>query len=462
MAQIRWHVPRGRWTVPQQQMMSAAGVWHLVQSAITITVLLLAGVLLYSNTLVENVEQLEASGLLGAVQDMQPVRLIVRPLLEWEQRTAMANDNAELATKTLLTRLPLGAFSPSEGDLNLLHDAISAAKPADLVHLTSLLQPVNRDLVPRLQALLDNSGEPATERLNAACVLAGLATDKQTPWSRKSTSEFVVGELFSIAKQAPATIADYERAIRSQAAHWVPVVADTIAATPVSEEVTPGIWQLLTLDGDVRNQAVDYLKTELMRVPSPWNDPPLRPEWTQPERMQELTSAVAAAKGILDERSGFCLDMRLSQFRKLENSFRASGYRPTRVRPHAGPADEDPRLAVVWVRDGLEWKLDDSVLQANLPVKDKNAMRDELILSDISYVTGAASRHGWMLLWGEPTSDDQQRRYVAGETKERFDELTRSIVHNDGFRRFPCMSTKMWMASDDIPGCLGNLIVALN
>jgi serine/threonine protein kinase len=422
-AQIRWHVPRRRWTVPQQQMMSVAGAWHLVQSAIASTVLMIllfAGLLLYSNTLVENIEQLEVAGLVDAARDMQPVRFIVGPLLERKQQTAVANDNAELATKTLLTRLPLGAVSLSEGDLQLLQDAVNAAKPADLVHLTSLLQPVNRDLVPRLQALLENSGEPATKRLNAACVLAGLAMDKQTPWSRKSTSEFVVGELFSIAKQAPATLADYELAIRSQATRWVPVVADTIAATPVSEEVTPGIWQLLTLDGDVRNQAVDYLKTELMRVPSPWNDPPLKPEWTQPERMQELTSAVAAAKGILDERSGFCLDMRLSQFRKLENSFRASGYRPTRVRPHAGPADEDPRLAVVWVRDGLEWKLDDSVPLAELPARDANVVLDEFVLSDIAYVAGNGSHSRWLLLWSARLAEEDERRYIAGETEEKF------------------------------------------
>ncbi len=271
-AQIRWHMPRGRWTEMQRQMMSVAGVWHLVQSAIASTVLMIllfSGLLLYSNTLAENVDQLEVSGLRDAVQDMQPVRLIVRPLLERKQRTAMANDNAELATKTLLTRLSLGTVSLSEGDLNLLQDAVTAAKPADLVHLTSLLQHVNSDLLPRLQALLDNSNEPATKRLNAACVLAGLTTDKQAPWSRKSTSEFVVGELFSIARQAPATIADYELAIRSQAAHWVPVVADTIAATPVSDEVIPGVWQLLTRDREIRDQAVDYLKTELIRAQSP-------------------------------------------------------------------------------------------------------------------------------------------------------------------------------------------------
>ncbi|MFM7831229.1 MAG: hypothetical protein ACKPJD_05535, partial [Planctomycetaceae bacterium] len=109
------------------------------------------------------------------------------------------------------------------------------------------------------------------------------------------------------------------------------------------------------------------------------------------------------AHGILGERSGFCLDMRLSEFRRLEDRFRESGYRPTRVRPHAGVADDDPRLAVVWVRDGRRWKLEDHVQPADLPPQDTNAIKQELLLSDLAFVSGHGSHGGWLLLWSEST-----------------------------------------------------------
>ncbi|MFM7835637.1 MAG: hypothetical protein ACKPJD_27895, partial [Planctomycetaceae bacterium] len=87
----------------------------------------------------KNVEKLETSGLLVAAQEMQSVRLIVRPLLERQQREAMATGDDQLASNALLMRLVLGSGPLTEQELQLLGNAVKNCGPADLEHLIALL-----------------------------------------------------------------------------------------------------------------------------------------------------------------------------------------------------------------------------------------------------------------------------------------------------------------------------------
>ncbi|MFM7921804.1 MAG: hypothetical protein ACKPJJ_16400, partial [Planctomycetaceae bacterium] len=136
-----------------------AGTWQVLQSLLVSTVLMIlfsAGLLLYSNTLVKNVEKLETSGLLGAALEMQSVRLIVRPLLERQQRYAMATGDDQLASNALLMRLVLGSGPLTEQELQLLENAVKNCGPADLEHLIALVRPAGGDLVARLAAVFDS------------------------------------------------------------------------------------------------------------------------------------------------------------------------------------------------------------------------------------------------------------------------------------------------------------------
>jgi hypothetical protein len=68
----------------------------------------------------------------------------------------------------------------------------------------------------------------------------------------------------------------------------------------------------------------------------PWNDPPLEPAWKEPSA--EMRATIEAAQGMLAERFAFCTNLPWDDFSRLAESLRASGYRPTRVRPYRGPS----------------------------------------------------------------------------------------------------------------------------
>ena len=68
------------------------------------------------------------------------------------------------------------------------------------------------------------------------------------------------------------------------------------------------------------------------RLNPDWKDTPLEPAWTEPS--PAVRAQIESAHGLITEQFAFCQDMLLSEFFDVAETLRASGYRPTRVRPH--------------------------------------------------------------------------------------------------------------------------------
>ena len=68
------------------------------------------------------------------------------------------------------------------------------------------------------------------------------------------------------------------------------------------------------------------------RLEPDWKDTPFDPAWTEPSAA--VRAKIEAAHGLISERFAFCQDMPWDTFQEIAETLRASGYRPTKVRPH--------------------------------------------------------------------------------------------------------------------------------
>src|SRR5262249_39390405 len=157
---------------------------------------------------------------------------------------------------------------------------------------------------------------------------------------------------------------------------------------------------------------------------------PLNPKWLSPGA--ELRREVGAAQGLLAERFALCQALPFERLEAVTEGLRHAGYRPVRGRAwrggggFRGPAKppaageevpraaeriasgrlrlsgapgvaSSPRVAVVWSRDGLDWKLQTGLTDKE--VLRTAAVRERRLLpADVAgYRTAEGDRYA--LLW---------------------------------------------------------------
>ena len=115
------------------------------------------------------------------------------------------------------------------------------------------------------------------------------------------------------------------------------------------------------------------------RLEPDWKDAPLDPAWT--EISPAVRAQIESAHGLITERFAFCQDMPLAEFVGLAETLRASGFRPTRVRPWAvHHAERDGYIGAIWTRDSQKWHIDPSLSKADVPVPDAPASKDNTVV----------------------------------------------------------------------------------
>lgn len=135
--------------------------------------------------------------------------------------------------------------------------------------------------------------------------------------------------------------------------------------------------------------AVKNLKAVLdQRLEPDWKDAPLDPTWTEPS--PGIRAQIASAHEIITDRFAFCQDMPLPQFLELAKTLRASGYRPTRVRPQSSRHSPSAAasfestvdladctrsvpatlVSAIWTRDSIRWHIDPSLKPTDLPAPE--------------------------------------------------------------------------------------------
>ncbi len=120
-----------------------------------------------------------------------------------------------------------------------------------------------------------------------------------------------------------------------------------------------------------RAEVATRMRQEWQRQPDWWKDKPLDPAWKEPD--EALRREVEQAGGLFAKRFALCQALPFERLPAVTEALRASGYRPVRVRPWSSRSTGGPpvaaitggppvlreadRVAIVWTRDGGDWKL---------------------------------------------------------------------------------------------------------
>ena len=122
--------------------------------------------------------------------------------------------------------------------------------------------------------------------------------------------------------------------------------------------------------------------------------------------------------------------MPIGEFVGVAEVLRGGGYRPTRVRPWAwqlasGDAQDNTEkpietlIASVFVRDGLDWKIDLDVSKSDLPTKDVPAIKDGYMIVDLAALPNANDKSPrFVALWVALTDASNNRRVLVDLTEE--------------------------------------------
>ncbi|MEY3227483.1 MAG: Serine/threonine-protein kinase PknB, partial [Planctomycetota bacterium] len=287
---------------------------------------------------------------------------------------------------------------------------------ADRTEVTAVaLQAWSRPLVDPVRRLVSDDGADAGSRLQGACLLAQWedAADSESLWRRPGTAVFVVEQLSYMSGLHLAACAEL---LRPQAVHWVPEACRRILGADAGGE-----RNLMALLATQQELAIPRLRRVLERRAPYWPDELEFP--ALPDADAAVRQQIQAGAGRIGERWAFCADIRFTSLQPLLESLRGSGYRPIRVRPHNGVAEQDPRMSVVWVRDGRRWELVFGQQAHELPARRQNAARNGLVPADVCLISGAGPYSGWLSVWEEPEAEGEQRRVVYGVTAAELKEL---------------------------------------
>lgn len=392
-----------------------------------------------ATALTSGIARTNISDLAEALKRLQELRQYALPKLQQLYQQSETAEQLQLA----IARLQLGDTAAEL--LPTARDQTLESQPEQLLPLAQLLRPWTAQLQPELQRILQNEQQTARNRLHAACLLAAWepSDGDKTTWAQPATATFVAGQLAALN---PVFVGTYQEVLRPQARHLiaplatlfadprqsevartivtglladyakddVPVLAQTLlTADPVADKL---LFPLLEAD---RARAITEFQTVLHeQVTTDWADPPLNPAWSAPT--DTVKSQITAAHGVVAERSAFCLDMPLQELLQVVQNLQGSGYRPVRLRPVVGTADQTLRMSAVWVRDGGRFAVQPGLPPADLPQPDVNATRDGLLLADLAFVPGSDSQAGWLTLWSEPVVAGEERRCLVGVAKDRF------------------------------------------
>jgi formylglycine-generating enzyme required for sulfatase activity len=154
-----------------------------------------------------------------------------------------------------------------------------------------------------------------------------------------------------------------------------------------------------------RDKLLPRLRLELTASPPRWNDEP--PEsWKEPDAATK--GEIARAGGLIADRFALCQSLPSDRLADLCERLRGCGYRPISARPWA------EGVAVVWSRDGGDWRLAWGVTIDELKRRDEQERGAGFLPADVAaYETKEGLRY--VALW---------RRGQKGEKAELYAGLT--------------------------------------
>ncbi|HQZ65500.1 MAG TPA: SUMF1/EgtB/PvdO family nonheme iron enzyme, partial [Planctomycetaceae bacterium] len=512
---IRTFTASKSWTESQRKVMQRAGRVHGIRAtlvAAAVCILLVAGVALTrqadlkknqaeATRLVEGLLAADTGQVSTSIASLKDFRTWAEPQL----KQAFENSPVESAAK-----LHAGLALIAEGQvvdpsvLGFLRDRLLTVAPAQFAEVRKLLEPHKAVLIPALWQQATDEKQEDARRLHAACALAEFDSSHSN-WSDAAFTKFISQQLVAVNA---VYIGHYQELLRPIASRLVSALSD-IFKDPERGELAKSL--ATTLLADYAAQDVDSL-TELVLAADPvsdkalfpvlqqhqqaavqkmeaildrrlqpnWHDAARDPAWTDPSAA--VRAKIETAHGLIGERWAFCQDMPWDTFLEIVETLRASGYRPTKVRPHlsllplAGGEggrrpDEGVATAAIWTRDSLKWELQPTVTKDQLPAPDAPATKDGLMLTDLAAFPSAdpAAKPQFVALWCEPATADEQRRVVIDVseaeltaaqtqlTEQGFASQSTITVRtdSDGQRRYTAIISNQGAASELRPAYAG-------
>src|SRR5205823_3203971 len=102
---------------------------------------------------------------------------------------------------------------------------------------------------------------------------------------------------------------------------------------------------------------------------------------------EALQRELGGAQGLLAERFALCQALPLERLGPVAQGLRPSGYRPVRARPWLDGATA--RAAVVWTRDGSDWRLEAGLTLDEVTTRDQHWQSQGQVPLDLAgYATG--------------------------------------------------------------------------
>jgi formylglycine-generating enzyme required for sulfatase activity/tetratricopeptide (TPR) repeat protein len=449
-------------------MMARAGRFHLIRAALILVLLFGSGVaaIKVRHDVVQQQYHTRAVGLVDALinADTRQVPEIVRQLDQYKtwaepllaERLAQAPDGS-----TERLHLSLASVARDDRQVEYLYGQLLGADPNRFPVIRDALSEYRQRISDRLWSVVaGRDSDPDQRRLRAAGALA--AYDPQNPAWTDVTAE-VASQLVTVN---PAFVGQWQEALRPVSQQLLSPLAKiftdpeqgelarSLATTLLTDYAKDDAARLTSLlvDADAKGfaslfpvlqqhqqAAVKELRAVVEhQLEIPWNDPPLDPAWKEPSA--EVRRAIEAAEGMVAERFAFCTSLPWDDFFQLVESLRASGYRPTRVRPYRGPSSPAEKadaatepatlVAAVWTRDGKRWALDSDLTADQLPSPESPAEKDGLVPADVAVLpdTEASGDPRFLLLWSAPTGAQEQRRIVVDVSEQEMRAAEESLV----------------------------------
>ena len=431
--QIRLLTKSRDWTEPERRMMSDAWRFYALR---TLAALILLGLLtlggvgsygtLRATSLVDSLRTARTTDVPALVRQLDGYRHWANPRLN-----ALVQSAGENSREKLNASLALLPVDPSH--LLFLEKRLLSADPADVPVIRDALEPYRATLVPKLWTLLASAKPVDVSLVRVASALARYAPDDPR-WEAESGK--VAQALVSVNSIYLGDWLKYFSDVRNKlTAPLATIFRDRKRSESEREQATdiltvyasgdPDLIADLLMDSDIMAYAAFFpiaqrheaktlplFQAEILKEPSYlWNDPPLDPSWTTSD--PTLTGKIESAQGMLTERFAFCQTMPLDEYVKVAEALRHSGYRPTRFRPSTD--GKTLRVAVVWTRDGLPWRIVRNRSADEIRQTDERSRKEGYLPVDVAGYLPVGQKEGnptsrFAALWALRTVPDNDAR----------------------------------------------------
>ncbi len=494
---ITWLTERKQWTEPQRLMMRRATRTHVTRMGVAMTMFVALASVAFAGKryidqqrevlialkeieqneatasgLVGNLDRVEAAKLADFLDQLPPVRKYaaddLKSLYDQSEPQSVGRLHAALGL------LSISEGEPDKGLVQFVSDRLLESTPESFLAVRAQLAKYRNDaIVAEYWRVAFDASSVAGRRFRAGAALAMF--DPTNPsWSDSQVTEMLSNNLVDLN---PVYLATWQQAFLPVSKRLLQSLQSIFANTKTSETQKSLATSLIAdyakdepkalvatmIEADPKSfatllpvlkiqgsGAIAELEKILDRKREPqWNDIPLDPKWTVPDA--SVRTAIELAHGMIDERFAFAQDMPLAKFLEVAEALRASGYRPTRVRPlpepqalaattvtskpavtqsgtigqfgksrlvstiNANPAvtrlAPAAQVSVVWTRDRKRWLIETDVAKPSLPAIDQVAEKDGMLLEDISTLplVGDNDEPTFIALWSEPISSDEKR-----------------------------------------------------